>query len=92
MKSNVSHEEFGARTTATEAARAFAGEIRGKVGEYFGLFVCLCWEGRYSSGKGCVEFEMLECVVKPGGEWSKLLPGIDLCISVVEIYSKSSMI
>ena len=40
MKSNVSHEEFGARTTATEAARAFAGEIRGRVGEYFGLFVC----------------------------------------------------
>jgi hypothetical protein len=34
MKSNVSHAEFGARTTATEAARAFTEEIRGKVSEW----------------------------------------------------------
>jgi hypothetical protein len=33
MKSNVSHAEFGARTTALEAARAFSDEIRGKIGE-----------------------------------------------------------
>jgi hypothetical protein len=33
MKSNVSHPEFGARTTATEVAGVFNGEIRGKVGE-----------------------------------------------------------
>jgi hypothetical protein len=33
MKSNVSHAEFGARTTATEAAEAFSEEIRGKAGE-----------------------------------------------------------
>jgi hypothetical protein len=34
MKSNVSHAGFGARTTATEAGRAFAEEIRGKVSEW----------------------------------------------------------
>jgi len=31
MKFNVSHPEFGARTTATEAAQVFGEEIRGKV-------------------------------------------------------------
>jgi hypothetical protein len=34
MKSNVSHAGFGARTTATAAARAFSEEIRGKVSEW----------------------------------------------------------
>jgi hypothetical protein len=33
MESHVSHAEFGARTTATEAAEAFSEEIKGKVGE-----------------------------------------------------------
>jgi len=30
----ISHPEFGAKTTATEVAKAFGGEITGKVGEY----------------------------------------------------------
>lgn len=33
MKSNVSHPEFGPRTTATEAASVFSEQIRGKIGE-----------------------------------------------------------
>lgn len=34
MKSNVSHAEFGARSTATEAAQVFSEHIRGKTSEY----------------------------------------------------------